>query len=272
MGWIIAGVIGIALVGFWPVYDRAKNRNSKNASHAETQQMSAAALQDEKPWICPVCGESHNILGRRSSCPFEKSEYHTVPKGDMLDSMFTNTGGHYEFRFFVWQYKDMIYLTYKPDDLAVLNDKYGNTLVSAYYSAGFCSRGDWDPDSIDMRYEMSWEVVQLRERGMGSVYETDDCYIVGLSRILDMAVTEKARFAKTGYVIWRGKDEIYVTGIRTGASADVFNYDKISRSNTIHKFYKTYTRRLCGTLDELSELPQEEIDEQAYGAYMDGAK
>ena len=120
MGWIIAGVIGIALVGFWPVYDRAKNRNSKNASHAETQQMSAAALQDEKPWICPVCGESHNILGRRSSCPFEKSEYHTVPKGDMLDSMFTNTGGHYEFRFFVWQSNDMIYLTYKPDHLAVL--------------------------------------------------------------------------------------------------------------------------------------------------------
>ena len=119
---------------------------------------------------------------------------------------------------------------------------------------------------------MSREVVQLRERGMGSVYETDDCYIVGLSRILDMAVTQKARFAKTGYVIWRGKDEIYVTGIRTGASADVFNYDKISRSSTIHKFYKTYTRRLCGTLDELSELPQEEIDEQAYGAYMDGAK
>ena len=273
MSWIlIVAIIGIVLIGFWPVYDRVKKPNYKITNRAKTQDTPYAVVVDEKPWTCPVCGESHNNLSRHGSCPFANGEYYAVPEDDMLDSMFTNTGGHFEFRFYVWQYKDMIYLTYKNDDLAVLNDKDGRTLVSAYYSTRFCSKEDWDPDSVDMRYEMSGEVMRLRERTMDSIYETDNCYIVGLSRILDMAVTKKASCAKTGYVIWRGNDEINVTGIRTGASADIFNYDKISRSDTIHRFDKPYTRRLCGTLEELRELPQEVIDGTAYGAYMDGAR
>lgn len=57
-----------------------------------------------------------------------------------------------------------------------------------------------------------------------------------------------------------------------GPGTDIFNYVRISLSNAVHRFDKSYTRRLCGTLEELREMPQDEIDAKAYGAYMDGAK
>jgi hypothetical protein len=271
-GCLIAGLIGIAMMGFWPIYDRVKDPNTKSTAGAETQQTVLDIHEYQAPLVCPVCGEAHDVLHRHGSCPFEKSEYHAVAEEDLLDSMYTNTGGHFEFRFLVWQYKDMIYLTYMPDNLAAQRDKDGNTLVSAYYSTGFCHREDWDPESIDMNFEMSREVVQLREREMNSIHETKDYYVVGLDRILDMSVTKEAGCAKTGYVVWQGTDGIYVTGLTSWADPQIFNYDRISRSGMIHRFHKAYTRRLCDTLDELREMPQDKIDGQAYGAYMDGAR
>ena len=271
-GWLIAGLAGMAIMLFWPIYDRVKGPAYKHTDNPEAYQPAAGFLADQIPQVCPACGKHYGAAGFGGSCPFEKSEYHDVPEKDMLDSMFTNTGGYHEWRFLVWQYKDMIYLTYVPDDLAAQKQQYGGTLVSAYYSTRFCSREEWDPDSTEMRYEMSREVVQLRDRAMNSVYETKDYYVVGLDRILDMSVTKNASCADTGYVVWQGSNGIYVTGIRSRADSHTFNYDRISRSNTIHKYHKAYTRRLCSTLDELREMPQDKIDAEAYGAYMDGAR
>ena len=270
--WLIVGLIGVALLVFWPIYDKLKGYGNNHKGSAEAYQKAAGYLADQMPQICPVCGRHHSAADFGNSCPFGKSEYHDVPEEDMLDSLFTNTGGHHEWRFLVWQYKDMVYLTYVPDDLAVQKQQNGDTLVSAYYSTVFCEREKWDPDSIELRYEMSREVMKLRDRAMNSMYETKDYYVVGLDRILDMSVTQKASCVDTGYVAWQGNDGIYVTGISSGANSHIFNYDRISRSNTIHKYHKAYTRRLCGSLEELKEMPQDEIDGTAYGAYMDGAK
>lgn len=272
--WIIVFVIGTAILAFWPIYDRVKARNDKIQ-----KDLGAAGQAAAFDWIkrtvgeCPVCGKNHT--GKRGGekgdgCPFEDGDFFPIWKEHLLESTVTEWGGHFERPYLVWEYDDKVYLTYKPDDYAVKTDQYGQIYVNAYYSALFCRREEWDPAA--KKHEMDLAVKELRERAMNSVFETEEYYIVGLDRILDMSVTKEASCAQTGYVIWQGKQGIYVTGIRSGASAELFNYDRISRSGTIHRFFRSYTRRLCSTLTELREMPQDEIDAQAYGAWMDGAR
>lgn len=274
MIWVIILAIGAASLVFWPVYDRIKERKA-NLRRELGLHGEAAGFDWIKRavWECPVCGKNHD--GKRSdmkqkNCPFEAGDYFVVWKEHLLESTITNLGGHFELPYLVWENDDQIYLTYKPDPYAVRKDQYGQIYVNAYYSALFCCKDKWNPAA--MRHEMNLAVSELRNRVLDSLYEAEEHYIVGRNRILDMSVTQSASCAETGYVIWRGKQEIYVTGIRTGASDQIFNYDRISRSDSIHRFHKTYTRRLCGTLEEVQRMPQKEIDSQAYGAYMDGAK
>ncbi|MBR3403560.1 MAG: hypothetical protein IKG67_15115 [Parasporobacterium sp.] len=272
MIWIIILVIGIGIMVFWPVYDRIKWRKAEIQTDLGLPgETTSSTWIKHAVWDCPVCGKNHD--GRktgRASCPFEDGSYFPVWKEQLLDYEVTSLGGAFELPYLAWEYDDKVYLTYRSNTSAVLKDQYGQIYANAYYSALFCRKEEWDP--YKTKREINLAVKELRDRVLNSMYESEEHYIVGLDRILDMSVTREASCAETGYVIWRGEQGIYVTGIRTGASIDIFNYDRISRSNAVHRFDKPYTRRLCGTLDELREMPQDEIDAQAYGAYMDGAK
>lgn len=279
MGWGLIGLAGTAIMGFWFIYDRVKERNpDMHAVSAAPGETDIFAFRKPEMWECPVCGRKHNAdrsgeepADGRIRCPFEDGEEYIITHDNRPERMITNNGGHFELSYLVWKYGDMIYLTYiSPGNKAVMTEQYGRTCVSAYYTTRFCPAEEWDPDlMID---EMNGEISRLRDRVMNSLYVSGADYVVGVSHILDMSVTKNPLCSKTGYVIWKGKQGINITGLRTGASEDVFNYDKITRSASLHRFCRFYTRELCGTIDELREMPQDKIDEQAYGAYMDGAK
>lgn len=278
MGWLIAGSIGIAILVFWLVYDRVTERKANvHPLRTVTELPERAPARKQAAWICPVCGMMHGAGGGRKStdtpgqCPFKEDDYYKVSEDNKPESTYTHTGAHFELPYMLWRYDGMIYITYTPkDDHSVLHDKYGALYVSAYYSARYCRAEEWQSD--EMIREIDQDIWALRQKVVRSIYESGDEYIVGLDRILDMSVTKEPGCARTGYVVWQGEQGIFVTGMRTGASEDIFNYDRISRSCATHRYSRFYTRKLCSTLDELRGMPRKEIDRQAYEAYMDGAK
>ena len=273
MIWIVLFAVGAGILAFWPIYDWIKARKTELQKDLGTtgQPVSDSWIKREI-WNCPVCGKDHGGNRRernRENCPFADGDYYHVWEEHLLDYTVTNFGGHFEPPYIVWEYDSKVYLTYKPDPSAVKKDQYGEIYVNAYYSTLFCKREEWDSG---IKKELNRAVDRLRERILQSLHESGTQYIVGRDRILDMSVTKKPSCAETGYVIWKGDQEIHVTGIRSGATDDLFNHNRICRSNFVHRFYKTYTRRLCDTSDDLQKMSQDEIDAQAYGAYMDGAK
>lgn len=50
------------------------------------------------------------------------------------------------------------------------------------------------------------------------------------------------------------------------------NADYYQPEDGIYSCYKYYDRGLCGTFDELRRMTYKEIEAQAYGAWMDGAR
>lgn len=279
MAWGLMGLAGAAIMGFWFIYDRVKERDpDMHAAGAEKEETDFFAFRKPEVWECPVCGRKHTEDRRseepadgRIRCPFEDGEEYVITQDNQPERMITNNGGHFELSYLVWKYGDMIYLTYiSPGSNAVVTEQYGRTYVNAYYTTRFCPAEEWRLDMlID---EMNMEISRLRDRVMNSMYVSGAYYVVGVNHILDMSVTKDPLCSGTGYVIWKGKQGINITGLRTGASDDMFNYDRVTRSASLHRFCRFYTRELCGTIEELREMSQDNIDAEAYGAYMDGAK
>jgi len=80
--------------------------------------------------------------------------------------------------------------------------------------------------------------------------------------ILFEGVTTDPKFCECGYVVYRNdNDEIHVN-----------TFYKQSETETAIEVCRHYDRKLCDSSGEYERIDKTDVEGQAYGSYMDGAR
>lgn len=234
--WIVIILIGIAILAFWAIYDRAKN-HGLTVSKQNTNEYSKGQNEMTGSFFCPVCGAWHTKNASENSvwfCGMECTLYDGDSNGNNPSVRIKNS-------------KD-------------LKKNYDNGFECVGY-----------PMEVEKTITKE-EVTKLKSQ-RDCPFSNQSVISLEGNRVLERNITSSPRCADTGYVVWRCDAGVYVTGICAWAKERGFLMENGAvEHGKVYPVMSNYTRRLWNTVEEYRAMSQDEIDAQAYGAYMDGAR